>query len=149
MIGAILLSFFSAFVGAGAGSYFQGQREMEMRKYDLMTDVHCRTAELFSEAELRGNPLIHKYGLDRVNRGDVPPEEWAEFNKVIQELNAQLFKIYVTMPDDSYGRIRDAIRPSSDKMGEFRDRVLVELRRTRFKQTKYADPNALRYFHFK
>jgi hypothetical protein len=121
--GIVLLSLLSAFAGAWGGSYFQAKRDIAMRKYDLMTDFHCRTAELFSEAQFLGNPLVQKYGLDRVNRGDVPPEEWAGFNKAIKDLNAQLFKIYVTMPDDGYGRIRGAIPPGVGNIGQFRDQV--------------------------
>jgi hypothetical protein len=104
---------------------------------------------LFSEAELLGNPLIRKYGLDRLNRGEIPAEEWAQFNKAIQELNGQLFKMYVMMPDSNYERIVDAIPPALGDIRGFRDRVLVELRRTQFKKTKYADPKAIRHFDLK
>lgn len=145
----IVTIFITAVIGGWTGSHFQAEREMRIREYDLMTDVHCRTAELFSEAELIGNPLVKKYGIDRVNRGEIPVEEWAEFNRVIQELNGQLFKIYVTMPDDNYGRIVEAMFPGVGNLRLFRDRVLVELRRTQVKKTKYTDPNTIRHFELK
>ena len=145
----IIIIFLSAFLGSWLGSYFQARREIDFRKYELMTEFQCRTAELFNQAAFLAEPLIKRYGLDHINKGNIPEEEKAELKSVIKELNNQLSKMYLIMPDDKYGRIIEAIPIGLDKLGNFRKQVLPQMRKAQFKNTKYTEPNDIRFFNLK
>lgn len=142
--------FLSAFLGAGLGSYFQARKETDFRKYELMTEFQCRTAELVNQAAFLADSLVNKYGLDQVKDGNIPEVELAELKGVIEGLNNQLSKMYLIMPDDKYGRIIEAIPIDDvDKLKNVRSRILIEMRKAQFKKTKYTDPNDIRRFKLK
>jgi hypothetical protein len=119
-----------------------------MQKYILMTQFHCRTAELFAEAESVAGDLIHKYGLDKVQNADIPQEDVDRYNQVIKQLNTQIWSMFLIMPDESYGNIMRAIPSGVLQLKDVRGRLLCGMRKAQFPRTAYATPESIRLFYY-
>ena len=102
---AVRSGFWPAFylcIGALLGIYYQGKQQVELQQHNLVTEFHCKTAELFNEAEFMDSKLVGRYGRDKVENGSIPREELEAFNRILKDLNVQLSKMFIVMKDDSY-----------------------------------------------
>jgi len=145
----LLVAAVFAFFGALMGSWYEGIREVNLQKYLLATQFHCKTAELFNEAEYLENQLVQKHGSDKVRNGDIPQEELDRLNELVKQLNTQLSGMFLTMPDATYQNIPRAVPVGEQKLRGFKDSLLCEMRKSQFPKTRYSAPENIRFFDYK
>jgi len=134
--------------GAWFGLWYEGTRQMKLQKYYLATQFHCKTAELFNEAEYLENRLVQKHGRDKVENGDIPQEEFDRYNELLKQLNTQLLGMFLTMPDAEYQNIPRAVPVGEQKIRGFKDSLLCEMRKSQFPGTRYSDAKNIRFFYY-
>ena len=137
-----------AFLGSLGGSYYKYVKDREQEKYSNMTDFHYKTAELFNQAECLLGSLIAKYDFERVQQGNFPTEELECYNMIIRDINSQLMKLFLIMPDESYKNVSEAIATEPTELANLRNNVLCELRRFHCPDTKIAIPNSVRFIQY-
>jgi len=128
-------------------TYYQVEKQLEHTKYNLITESQCRTAELFDEAVYSSEVLIDKYGKDAVQEANIPSEEMESFNLILKDLNKQLSKLYIIMPDESYANVIQAATGIS-KLKELKCKILIEMRKSQFPETNYLKEDDIRFLNY-
>jgi len=135
----------------GVPTYFctvyQAEKQFELSKYKLMTELQCRTAELFDEAVYSAEMLIAKYGVVAVQEANIPSDEMETFNSTLKDINIQLSKLYLIMPDKFYANIIPAVSGIS-KLKELKRKVLIEMRKSQFPETSYIKEDDIRFLNY-
>jgi len=144
----ILVGMFLAWIGSLALSIYQGKQQVNFQKYSLTTGFHCKTAELFNEAEYLADQLVEKYGFDKVQNRDIPQEDLDKLNEVLKQLNTQLSSMFLLMPDDAYQNIPRAVPVGAKELKEFKESLLCEMRKAQFPETAYTAPKNICFFDY-
>ncbi len=126
---------------------YQIEKQFEFSKYKLMTELQCRTAELFDEAVYSAEILIDKYGVVAVQEANIPSDEMESFNLILKDLNIQLSKLYVIMPDEFYVNIIQAATGIT-KLKELKCKILIEMRKSQFPETNYLKEDDIRFLNY-
>ncbi len=126
---------------------YQSRSQSELAKHSLMTEFQCRTAELFDEAVYSAEILMDKYGVAKVQAGDIPSDEIEAFNAILKDLNVQLSRLYVIMPDTSYANIKEAASGVS-KLKQLKCKILTEMRRSQFPETVHTTEEDIRFLNY-
>jgi len=118
----------------------QGKRQIEFQQHVLMTEFHCKTAEAFNDAELMAHMFVERYGpeslkKESLQKGGVTIKELEPFNQLLNDLNIQLSKLYIVMPDDPYLALATSMPADTRKLREHKERVLHKLRQAQFPGT--------------
>jgi hypothetical protein len=141
-------------VGALAGSVpvifstiYQSGQQFKLAESTIITELQLRTAGLFDEAVYSAETLIDKYGVVAVQEANIPTDEIEAFNLILKDLNAQLSKLYITIPDEHYENIRQAASGVL-KLKELKCKVLLEMRKTQFPKTVYTKEDDIRFLNY-
>jgi len=119
---------------------------MKQQKDNYLAELCGRTAELFNEAECMSHNLTVRHGEDAAANDRIPKEELEVFNRIVKDLNIQLAKLFIVMPDDAYRKLADCIKPDKPrKIPEFKVPILNELRHAQFPESK--EELKLFYYH--
>ena len=122
--------------------------QIDFGRHVLRNELHSTIAELLYELELTAGDLVEKHGLEKVNSDDLSYEDKRTVLEATSKVNTVLAKLYLTMPDDSYKFVFDAVPDGVGALKDFRVGALVSLRRAQFPDSKYLDPKCLRGFTF-
>ncbi len=152
VVSSVLLLFISAlFAGLGGlvGSWYQGNKQIELEKQTMAMELHCETAKLINEAIYLHEEFVRNYGLDRVKDSHIPQKDLDRFNRVLKQINDQLAAMFLVMPDDTYPAIIAGVPPKTAHLNEWRSMLLCEMRKAEFPNTKHSNPDSIRYFYYK
>jgi hypothetical protein len=67
---------------------------------------------------------------------------------ILSEVNALFAKLYLTMPDETYKRVIDAVPDKVAAWRDLRSAALVALRQAQFPESAYLDTKDLRSYWF-
>ena len=120
--------------------------QVDFGRHVLRNELHSKMAELLYELEFTAGDLIEKHGLKKVNSDDLSYEDKRAMLEATSKVNTVLAKLYLTMPDESYKFVFDAVPDRAGMLKELRVAALVSLRRAQFPESAYLDPNCIRGF---
>jgi hypothetical protein len=122
--------------------------QIDLGRHVLRNELHSKIAELLYELEFIAGDLVEKHGLEKVNADDVSYEDKRTVLEATSKVNTVLAKLYLTMPDDTYRFILDAVPDGIGMLKDFRVGALVSLRRAQFPDSAYLDPKFTRGFTY-
>lgn len=92
--------------------------------------------------------MVEKHGRAKVEAQDIPYDDKRRMFVVLTQVNALFAKLYLTMPDETYRVVIDAVPDRPGAWHELRSTALVSLRQAEFPNSKYLDPKALRCYSY-
>ena len=69
------------------------------------------------------------------------------FNLILKDLNIQLSKLYIIIPDELYANIIQAASGIS-KLKELKCKILIEIRKSQFPETSYIKADDIRFLNY-
>ncbi len=122
--------------------------QIELGRHSLRNELHSKIAELLYELEFVAGDLVAKHGLEKVNANAIPYEDKRAMLEATSKVNVVLAKLYLTMPDDAYKFVFDAVPNGIGRMKDFRIGALVSLRRSQFPDSTYLSKESIRGFSY-
>ena len=122
------------------------QFQIELGRHSLRNELLSKAAELFYELELVVGDLTEKHGTKNLDTENLPYDDKRKMLELLAQVNALFAKLYLTMPDETYKTVIDAVPDRVGTWSELRAAALVSLRGAQFPDSQYLDSKSLRSF---
>lgn len=122
--------------------------QIEIDRHSLRNELLLKAAELFYELDVVEGELIEEHGLVKVQTGSLSYEEKRRMCDLLTQVNTIFAKLYLTMPDETYKTVIEAVPDSVGALKDLRAAALVSLRQAQFPDSMYLDTKYLRSYWY-
>ncbi len=134
-----------AIVASIVSIYLNYKVNVKLSQYNTINEIQRETAEVSHKLKILADELVTKYGLDKVNKRDIPEEDRQRINEITSNINLLLKKMFITMPDEQYDLIKTSIDTEKPmQLQDLEENLLKAMRSTQIPDTK-EDKKDIRY----
>ncbi len=120
------------------------QFQVQLQRQTQIADLHSKTAQLIFEIDRVLDEMADRYGLEALQTGAVPDEEWNTLIKLTYEMNLLLAQLYIAMPDSIYRDVMVAIPERVEQWKNLRISILNGLKRANYPSSELVGIEYLR-----